>query len=102
MKNPLNTEFETIQDTELKLIPVTGSKYKADPLSACFEAKMSAMGDTSELHLFVNGKLVKTVSITDSYIPISVIAKQGDTIRLHSSNGHNLRLNNLGCLSQSN
>jgi hypothetical protein len=96
MKSSVNTDYETVQDTELKLIPSYG-KSTDELFPTCFEAKMSALTDTANLSVLVNGKTAQTVSLTDAYTPISLTAKEGDKITLHSSNGHNIRLNNLGC-----
>jgi hypothetical protein len=96
MTTPLDSDYETVQNTTLKLVPLSG-KSKPDAMPACFEAKMSGVGDTGNLTISVAGKPVQTLPLTDSYTPIQVMATEAQTIQLHTDNGHNVRLNNLGC-----
>jgi hypothetical protein len=97
MKTPLDSDFEIVQNTELKLVPLSGGN-RPNIIPACFEAKASAEGDSASLTIYVNGKPSQEVNLSDQYTPINVNAKEGDTILLRTSNGHNLRLNNLGCV----
>jgi len=96
MQSPMDTEFETLQDAELKVTPLLDAPVKYD--RECFGAKMSAPQDEGELTVSVNGVPQVTEHITGSaYTEFSVMAKTGDTLLLHNSKGYNVRLNNLGC-----
>jgi hypothetical protein len=99
IQDPLNTEFEILQNTELKTVPLLNSKAAKSFKPACFDIKMSAASDTGDLNVSVNGSIVQTVPITGSYTHVEVMSKEGDTILLHNSKGYNMRLNNLGCSS---
>jgi len=96
MKMPLGMEYETVQDTQLKLTPLS-EKSSRDPKNVCFEAKMSAKGDAGDLTVSVNSVPQLSVPISDGYTPLELNAKTGDIISLHNSKGYNVRLNNLGC-----
>lgn len=96
MRSPLDTEFETIQDAELKVTPIQGAD-QSDAQKVCFDAKMSAPGDAADLTVSVDGVPQTTLPIDGTFETVSVMAKEGDTIRLHNSKGYNLRLHNLGC-----
>lgn len=96
MQSPMNTEFETLQDTQLKVTPLLNASVKSE--LECFEAKMSAPQDEGELTVSVNGVPQVTEHITGgAYTAFTVTAKTGDTLLLHNSKGYNVRLNNLGC-----
>ncbi len=95
-QNPLETEFEVLQDAELELQYI-GNSGANNPTNACFDVKTAADKDSAVLSISINGILTKSVSLADKYTPVKVAAKIGDTILLHTDNGHNLRINNLGC-----
>lgn len=99
IQSPLDTQFEVVQDAELKLTQI--SKKPDNGITAvCFDAKMSSPQDTADLTVIVDGKGVQTYQVTDAYTHIRLDAKMAQTIRLHTSTGHNMRLNNLGCKQQ--
>jgi len=96
MQSPMDTEFETLQDAELKVTPLGNALVERE--RECFEAKMSAAQDEGELTVSVNGVPQVTEHITGSvYTEFAVMAKTGDTLLLHNSKGYNVRLNDLGC-----
>ena len=97
MKSPIDVEYEVLQGSELKLVPTAGGKNSQSLRSVCFDVKMSASNDTSNLVVYVNEKPQLSVNLTGDYVPARILAKEGDVLRLQNSRGYNMRLNNLGC-----
>lgn len=96
--NPLDVQFEILQDAELGVSPVISDKKSSAVGLRCFEAKMSAPEDRAMLAVLVNGQESQNTELNGKqYSSIQIIAKEGDVIRLRNSTGHNMRLNNLGC-----
>jgi len=95
-QSPLDTQFEVVQDAELKLAPVD-NKNDNSTMAVCFDAKMSAPQDTADLIISINGRQVGSYPISGTYASIRLDAKRGESIRLHTLTGHNMRLDNLGC-----
>lgn len=96
MKDSLNVEFEMIQNAELTVTKLLENDTDlTQPI--CFEAKMSAEQDVDELSLIINGQIVKTQLLNDNYSQIKLDVRNSDVIVLRTKEGHNIRLNNLGC-----
>lgn len=96
IQSPLNVEFESLQDTQLKVMALNQDSSKTIS-TQCFDVKMAALADVANLQVFVNGAVKYDGVLNGSYSHIEVPARDGDTIRLHNSKGYNMRINNLGC-----
>lgn len=98
IQSPIDTQYETVQRTKLRLLDVKNDKVSNYPV--CFDAKMAATGDTAMLSVEVAGKAVLSNPLTDAYTPIRLTVNSGDTIQLITDKGYNVRLNNLnaGCI----
>lgn len=96
MKSSVDLEYETIPNSELSVTSLYGRK-PAESNNVCFDLKMAAIGDASDVIVSVNGKPQQTVAITDKYSTVRLDAKSGDTIKINNLKQHNTRINNLGC-----
>lgn len=95
IQSPLSIEYESLQDTQLKVTALTSSSK--DISNQCFDVKMAAPSDIADLQVSVNGAVKYDAILKGNYSHIEVPAHTGDTITLHNSKGYNMRINNLGC-----
>jgi hypothetical protein len=96
IQSPINIEFDVAQDTELKVKTLEGKT--SDSSVACFDIRMDGDTEQSQVAISVNGQLQQTIDVNGNYMPVLVTANPGDIITIHNGNGHNMRLNNLGCV----
>jgi hypothetical protein len=96
IQSPINTEFESLQDTQLKVISI-GRVASAQIGNQCFDVKMASPLDKASLKVLVNGTVRHEEMLTGNYSHITIPAKVGDIITLHNAKGYNMRINNLGC-----
>ena len=94
IQSPINIEHEIAQDTQLKL---RNLQDKVEDSYACFDIKMAGVGDQSQVTFSISGQVQQTVLVGDSYVPVRIKTTSNDVITVHNENGHNMRLNNLGC-----
>lgn len=68
-----------------------------DVANVCFEARMAAPDDTGELILKSPGGINERIPLSDDYTAVKFAVKNNDIITVTSSNGHNMRMTDLGC-----
>lgn len=98
MRSPIGMEYEVSQDALLRVTPL--SQMNKSSSRVCFQVKMSAQDDADDLVVSINDTPTQTVHLNGGvYTDISDSVKDGDTIRLHTTSGRSIRLNNLnmGC-----
>lgn len=68
-----------------------------DVAEVCFAARMAAPNDTGELILKSPGGIAETIQLKDEYTQVKFAVRNDDIITVTSSNGHNMRMTDLGC-----
>jgi hypothetical protein len=63
----------------------------------CFMVKMALLGDSGQLVIKDNKNININIDIDDQYKNVRFATDVNDVIKLKSSNGHNMRLTNIGC-----
>ncbi len=97
MKNAINIEYEVINNAELSTQKL--DKTKGGLRDVCFEAKMADEKDTDTLQIIDDkGNILKRQTLSGQYSAIYFKANYGQKIRLSNITGHNMRINNLGCM----
>lgn len=94
--NSLEMEYEMSRGATLKaksLLPnVSGESFQ------CFDIKLAANDTNVPMDILVNDKFVYAGLITTEYQTISLNVQPNDIIKIHTKNGANIRLNNIGCV----
>jgi hypothetical protein len=96
MKSPIDQEYEMLQDSQLGVMAIDNTN-SSTIINSCFDVKMAAPSDVDNLSILVNGVEQQRLTLTGLYKRIDLPTKEGDILTLHTAQGHNLRLNNLGC-----
>lgn len=97
IKSAAEWEYEVQQDASIKVVAVGGSGGSTPQAlqKVCFSMKMAAPTDTGELVIYSDGHESGRLMLSDEYQYVEVLAKSD--LVLHNTNGHNMRVTNLGC-----
>lgn len=90
-------EYESLNKSKMRIVSLPGrSSTKPVETKACFAVRMATDNDSADLSLLSPGHATKTYKITSNYT--RVVIDSSDVIELVNSNGHNMRVKDLGCL----
>lgn len=94
---PKEWAYEAVQGAKIELRQVSGGKINTNsvPQNYCFDIRASAPGQTLVFQPVIDGVRAQGITITNSYSPFKVAAK--DSIVLMNDSGSNMQITKLGC-----
>jgi hypothetical protein len=97
MKSPTDMQYETLPDPVLGVTSLNGIADRSGLYDVCFDVKMAADNDSSDMVIVINGIIKKQLKVSDSYSRIALKASKNDRIIVDNLINHNTRIDNLGC-----
>jgi hypothetical protein len=94
IKSAVEWQYEMQQDNAFIIKGIAPNSTQA-PLNVCFAVKMAGVNDRDTLSLIVDGKQEQTIQLDNQYVEVKLTASQ--SIKLHNTSGHNMRVAQLGC-----
>ena len=97
MKTPIDMKYEVASGMELSTRGLW-QKNSIKQVAVCFDVATAIVGDSGQLEVNINDRVLKTIPIDNHLKNIDFVSPLGAKITLRYKDGHNLVLDNIGCL----